>query len=71
MGLSWKRELIQFPSVDYLRYNRFKYNVKRDNVIEKTSNSDYYYYFASIINVCSYLAETYEDDLYLLLVVLG
>ena len=31
-----KKELIQIPSVGHLKYDRFKQNVKQDNLIEQT-----------------------------------
>ena len=36
MGWSWKKELIQIPSIRHLKYDRFKQNVKQDNFIEHT-----------------------------------
>ena len=61
-----KKELIQFPSVGHLKYDRFKQNVKKDNFIEQTlkilscySNN---YYPSSTIHLCRYIAENYEDE---------
>ena len=61
------KELIQIPSVGHLKYDRFKQNVKQDNFIEQTlealsCNSDDNYHPSSIINICRYLAEKYEDE---------
>ena len=60
-----KKELIQIPSIGYLKYDRFKQNVKKDNFIEQTlkilscySNN---YYPSSTIHLCRYLADNYED----------
>ena len=59
--------MIQIPSVGYLKYDRFKQNVKQDNFIEQTlealsCNSDDNYHPSSIINMYRYLAEKYEDE---------
>ena len=62
-----KKELIQIPSVGHLKYDRFKHNVKQDNVIEQTLkslsfNNDNDYHPSSTTNLCRYLAENYEDE---------
>ena len=62
-----KKELIQIPSVGHLKYDRSKQNVKQGNIIELTLetityNSNDSYYSSSIINVCCYFAETYEEE---------
>ena len=67
MGWSGKKELIQIPSVGYLKYDRFKQNVKQNNFIEKTlkalsCNIDDNYHPSSTINLCRYLAENYEEE---------
>ena len=58
--------LIQIPSVGHLKYDRFKQNVKHDNLIEHTlktlpCNSNNNYHPSSTINLCRYLVENYED----------
>ena len=71
MGWSWKKELnkipIQIPSVEHLKYDRFKQNVKQENFIEQilealSCNSDDNYYPSSTINECRYLVENYKDE---------
>ena len=67
MGWSWKKELIQIPSVGHLKCDRFKQNVKQDNCVEHTlehvsPNSDDCHYSSSIIHLCHYFAETYEEE---------
>ena len=67
MGWSWKKDLIQIPSVGHLKYDRFKQNIKQDNLIEHTlktlsCNSDNDYYPSSTINVYRYLAENCENE---------
>ena len=67
MSWSWKKELIQIPSVGHLKYDWFKQNIKQDNCIEHTLevlswNSDDSYHTLSAINLCHYLAENYEEE---------
>ena len=67
MGLSWKKKLIQNPSVLHLKYDRLKQNIKKDKFIKQTLealswNSDDNYYPLSTVNVCRYFAENYEDE---------
>ena len=67
MGRLWDKKLIQFFSVGHLKYDRFKQNIKQDNFIEQTSeaissNSDNSHCSSSIINICRYLVETYEEE---------
>ena len=59
-----KKELIRIPSVGYLKYDRFKQNVKQDNFIEQTlkalsCNIDNNYHSSSAMHLCRYLAENY------------
>ena len=59
--------MIQIPSVGHLKYDRFKYNVKKSNVVEQTlkalsCNIDDNYHPSSTINVCRYLVDNYEDE---------
>ena len=59
--------MIQIPSVGYLKYDRFKQNVKQINFIEQNSeglscNSGDNYHPSSTINVCRYLADNCEDE---------
>ena len=54
-------------NVGRLKYNRFKQHIKQNNFIEHilealSSNSDDSYYFSSIIHLCCYLTETYEEE---------
>ena len=63
---SRKKELIQIPSVGHLKYDRFKQNIKQDIFIEQnlealSSDSDDSHNSASVINLCRYLVETYEE----------
>ena len=63
-----RKELIHISSVDHLKYNRFKQNVKHTKFIEKTleslsCNSDNNYYPSSTINLGRYPEENYEDEL--------
>ena len=67
MGWSWKKELIQIPSVEHLKYYRFEQNVKQDNFIEHTlkvlsCNSDNNNHPSPTINVYRYLGQNYEDE---------
>ena len=67
MGRSWKKELIQIPSVGYLKYDMFEQNIKQDNLMEQnlkvlSCNSDNNYHPSSTIDLCRYLAENYEDE---------
>ena len=59
--------MIQIPSVGHLKYDSFKQNIKQDNCIEQTLEAlsfyiDEYHYSLGIINLCRYLAETYEEE---------
>ena len=59
--------MIQIRCVGYLKYDRFKQNIKQNNFIEQnldaiSSNIDDSHYSSSIINLCRYLAETYEEE---------
>ena len=61
-----KKKLIQIPSVSHLKCDYFKQNIKKDNFTEQaletlSFNSDNSHYSSSIINICHYLAENYED----------
>ena len=68
MGWSWKKDLIQIPSVGHLKYDRFKQNIKQDNLIEQTlkslsCNSDNDYYPSSTINLCVILQRIMKMNL--------
>ena len=59
--------LIQIPSVGHLKQDRFKQNIKQNNLIEQTlkalsCNIDDNCHPSSTINLCHYLAENYEDE---------
>ena len=59
--------MIQIPSVGHLKYDRFKQNVKQDNVIEQISKALSYninddYHPLSTIHLCRYRTENYEDE---------
>ena len=67
MGWSWKKELIQIPSVGHLKYDRFKQNIKQNNFKEQTlkalsCNIDDNCHPSSTVNLYRYLAENYEDE---------
>ena len=60
------RKLIKILSLGHLRYDRFKQNLKSDNFIQPmlkvlSDNVDGNI-SSSLINVCHYIAEWYEDE---------
>ena len=69
-----KNKIIKIPSSGYLRYDRFKQNLKDDNVIilmlEVLSNNVNGNISSSSINLCHYIAAFTKKNLYLLPVIL-
>ena len=61
-----KNKIIQISSSGHLRCDRFKQNLKGDNFIksmfEVLSNNVEENISSSLINVCHYIAEYYEDE---------
>ena len=58
--------MVQIPSVSHLKYDRFKQNIKPDNFMEKNLEAlspsiNDSHYSSSIIILCCYLTETYEE----------
>ena len=60
------KKLIKIPSSGHLRYDWFKQNFKSDNFIQSMlkslSNNVDGNMSSSLINVCHYMAECYEDE---------
>ena len=58
--------IIKIPSSSYLRYDRFIYNLKCNNfihsILEALSNDIKENISSSLINLCHYIAEYYEDE---------
>ena len=62
-----KKELIKIPSIGHLKYDRFKQNIKQDNVIEQnlevlSCNSDDSRNYSITINLCCHIIENYEEE---------
>ena len=61
-----KNKIIKIPSSGYLRYDRFKQNLKDDNVIilmlEVLSNNVNGNISSSLVNLCHYVADFYEEE---------
>ena len=66
LGWSWKKQLIKIPYSDHLRYDWFKQNLKRNNFIRSMlgalSSNVEENIISSLINLCHYIAECYEDE---------
>ena len=61
-----EKEIIKIPSSGHLRYDRFKQSLKDNNFIslmlETLCNNLNGNISSSLINVCHYIAEFYEDE---------
>ena len=66
MGWSWTIIIIQIPFSGHLRYDRLKQNLKYNNfsnsILEALSDNIEGNIPSSLINVCHYIAEHYEDE---------
>ena len=61
-----KKKIIKIPSFGHLRYDRFKQNLKNNNfvseMLEALSNNVKGNISSSLINLCHYIAEFYEEE---------
>ena len=61
-----KNKIIKMPSSSHLQYDRFKQNLKKNNVVNLMlkilSNNVNGNISSSLINLCYYIAEFYEEE---------
>ena len=66
IGMVVENKLIKISSSGYLRYYRFKQNLKSNNFIysmlEKLSDNIEGNISSNLINLCHHIAEYYEDE---------
>ena len=66
LGWSWGTKLIKIPSSGHLRYDRFKQNLKSNNLIHlmlKVLSDNVEENISSrLIKLCHYISECYEDE---------